>query len=152
VERVNDVEWAFRTLGADQAWLFRYHGGLVDCWLEKGPEKSPEILQTVGLGKELELRGGKDRSVGFKSGLIFVKRSSQQGKDTLEISHWAVVANGTTIGKTTVVPIPYQNTRTVFLVGPPNARRAPAELMRWSFESQSVPWPELRLMCGRPRS
>jgi hypothetical protein len=147
VERVDDAEWGFRTLGANDAWLFRYRGGLVDCWMEKGPEKSPEIQQTLALSQDL-----KDLSAGFKYGLIFLKRSSHQGEATLELSHWAVIANGTMIGKTAVVRIPEENTRTGVAVGPQNGRQiAPAVLMMWAFESESVPWPQVRLMCGKPR-
>jgi hypothetical protein len=51
----------------------------------------------------------------------------------IEISHWAVVANWTTlIGKTAVIPIPDQDKRTVFLMGHGNGGKTPAVLMIWA--------------------
>jgi hypothetical protein len=87
VERIDDAELGFRTLitGADGTWLFRYRGGLVDCWLEEDRDNGVNIIQTVAMSQELKVPFEVDRS--FRYGLIFIRESSHDGQQVLELSY-----------------------------------------------------------------
>jgi hypothetical protein len=109
VERIDDAEWGFQTLlaGTDQAWLFRYRGGLVDCWLEEERNNGVNIIQTVAMSQELKVPFEFDRS--FRYGLIFIRLSFHEGQQVLELSPRAVHDDGTRsirIGQKTRLTIP----------------------------------------------
>jgi hypothetical protein len=125
VERVDDSQW-LPNPWSRLCGLFRYRGGLVDWWLEKGQEKSPEILQTVAMSKEVVL----EWSEGFKYALIFVKYSSHQGKGTLEISHWAFGPKERPDRQDGSGPDSRSENGNCFRNGP-SYGRSPVVLMRW---------------------
>ena len=155
VERIDDAERGFQTLlaGNDQAWLFRYRGGLMDCWLEEDRDNSVNIIQTVAISQELKVPFEVDRS--FRYGLIFIKESSRDAQQVLEVSHWAVFGHNppsTLIGQKTLVTIP-RGQAAFGVYGTEGRRATPETLMSWSIsETNDGPRREVRLMCGKPKA
>jgi hypothetical protein len=163
VERITDVEWAFQALrglpgGTNPAWLFRYRGGLVDCWLEEDMESGLKIKQTVAMSQEL-----KDifESGGFRYGLFLIEYHPSSA--ALDLSHCAVFAEGTffphgspeVLAPKTRLMLPAQGDRKrAFFLSREGRLATPVALLTWAVEPKDVeskgrPWPQIRLMCGR---
>lgn len=158
VERIEDAEWAFKTLLGDTnfiqpAWLFRYRGGLVDCWLEERSTNGLNITQTVPISQDV--RKYTEISGPLRYGLILVRATLVDGRQAVELSHVAFFRGHSTLpSQKTLVIIPGSEGESSFAAGGFFPSAHAKGLLTWTFWE---PDPDHRvnrfvtLMCGRPK-
>ena len=95
MERVEDADFALAVVGVE-GWLFRYSGGLIDCWFEEDADGNKTILESIPISTEITplfYKGSPPRE--FKHGLVFVRQLSGDQGDIWEVSHrWDLLMEG----------------------------------------------------------
>jgi len=156
VERIEEAEWAFKTLLGEEhsnVWLFRYRGGLADCWLQQdwGGGRGVDIIQTVAMSQECP---PWDLKRGIRYGLTLIRDVDSEEGYALELSHWFMIKDGGTyVGQKTLIPIPDPEVRMIRSIRAGDATHNETGLMMWHYlDAEDRIYRQIRLICGRPRA